>query len=101
MALKDGERQDASIDALTSSCGLAFFQFTDVFVGLRGGILFYILFSRIVDGRRRRSRCGLLAVMTNLHRSNADEDDARKPSVLAPLIYRRKISLSGKYPVGP
>ena len=29
----------------------------------------------------------------------ADEDDARQPSVLAPVIYRRTISLPGKYTV--
>ena len=57
----------------------------DIFVGLRGGILFYILFSRIVDGRRRRSRCGLLAVMDRIVAINGMRVDEATPNLGALL----------------
>ena len=47
MAPKDGKGQDASIDAFAAPQALTYFQFTDVFVALRGGILFYNLFQRM------------------------------------------------------
>ena len=43
MAPQDGEGRGASIDALAAPRALAYFQFTDVFVALRGGLLFYNL----------------------------------------------------------
>ena len=95
-----GQHRNASIDALTSLCGLAIFNLQKSLMGCAGAFYFTFLFSRMVDGRRVVPAMRAVDGDGKLSAVIADKDETFKSFFLVPLIFRRTIFLTGKYTVG-